>query len=288
LDKVSFGTPLSSIIREDFVLESDYVTQKASIEDALSHRTGMAAHDISYGGSIDTAQKLVRNLRNLPLSYEFRTKHVYCNTMFAAACHALETTTSKKFGDYLHDEIWEPLDMKDTSLSLEAAREIEKKRGVKLAVGYRWEEGQNDFVAEDYMIMPHLDGAGGVISNVLDYAKWLQMLIKKNPPLSEEMHRDIIYPRVIDSDTFEPFTGPDTYALGWGVQVYKGHKIIMHNGGLVAFGASVVYLPDKQIGITMMANTRDTSNRLLQILTMYLLDEILEIPVSERFDFEDR
>lgn len=46
---IKWDTPVSSILRDDFVLENDFVTTHATVEDILSHRTGMPRHDFSYG-----------------------------------------------------------------------------------------------------------------------------------------------------------------------------------------------------------------------------------------------
>ena len=75
--EVRWNTPISSLIRDDFVLENDYATTHTTIEDALSHRTGMPGHDFSYAGHKDghkaTPRDIVRSLRYLPMTAELRT-----------------------------------------------------------------------------------------------------------------------------------------------------------------------------------------------------------------------
>jgi CubicO group peptidase (beta-lactamase class C family) len=75
---VQWDTPISMLIRDDFILESEYATTHITIEDALSHRSGMPRHDFSYGAIYDgrrgRPRDIVRALRYLPLTAEPRTR----------------------------------------------------------------------------------------------------------------------------------------------------------------------------------------------------------------------
>jgi CubicO group peptidase (beta-lactamase class C family) len=119
--QVQWKTPISELIRDDFVLEDEYATSHITIEDALSHRTGMPRHDYSYGGFYDghkgTPRDLVRSLRYLPLTAEPRTRFQYCNMMFVVISHVIETLESTWLGDFLRKRIWKPLGMTSTARS---------------------------------------------------------------------------------------------------------------------------------------------------------------------------
>jgi CubicO group peptidase (beta-lactamase class C family) len=91
-------TRVSSLI--DFVVPDDYVTVHATLEDALSHRTGMPRHDLSYGGPNFTLQDMVHNLRYLPLTAEIRQKWQYCNMMFSVLSLIIEKLSGKWLGTF--------------------------------------------------------------------------------------------------------------------------------------------------------------------------------------------
>jgi CubicO group peptidase (beta-lactamase class C family) len=116
--EVQWNTPVSHLIRDDFVLEDEYATTHTTIEDILSHRSGLPRHELSYGGHYDGHNgrpvDVVRSLRYLPLTAEPRTKFQYCNLMFLVAAHVIESLTDTWLGDVLHEKIWKPLDMKST------------------------------------------------------------------------------------------------------------------------------------------------------------------------------
>jgi CubicO group peptidase (beta-lactamase class C family) len=110
---IQWSTPISELIRDDFVLENDYATTHTTIEDALSHRSGLPRHDFSYGKKT-TVKDTIRDLRYLPLTAEPRTTFQYCNIMFLVASHVVESLTGVWLGDFLKERIWEPLGMKST------------------------------------------------------------------------------------------------------------------------------------------------------------------------------
>lgn len=67
---ISWDTPLASIIPEDFVLdqttdEGVWATKRVTLEDALSHRTGMSRHDFVWINGDPTTWEIVRSLRHV-------------------------------------------------------------------------------------------------------------------------------------------------------------------------------------------------------------------------------
>jgi CubicO group peptidase (beta-lactamase class C family) len=100
--QIQWNTPINQLIRDDFVLENDYATNHTTIEDALSHRSGLPGHDCSLGGPGATVQSIVRSLRHLPINAEPRTKYQYCNAMFIVASHVIETVDLEAARDGLY------------------------------------------------------------------------------------------------------------------------------------------------------------------------------------------
>lgn len=75
--KDGWSTPISSIIRDDFVVGDEWTTAHLTLDDTVSHRTGIAPHDFAWrrtkGGITLTAAEIVKKLRALKLSAEPRT-----------------------------------------------------------------------------------------------------------------------------------------------------------------------------------------------------------------------
>ena len=131
-------------------------------------------------------------------------------------------------------------------------------------------------------------GAGSVISNVLDYTKWIKALINTSCPISKEGYKAMLASRSIleKGDDPLPFTGPQTYALGWITGTYQGYEFFTHGGGMEAFGAEVIFFPALKYGIVSLGNTATTSNAVEERLMWHLMDEKLDIPNEKRFDWK--
>lgn len=76
---LTWNTPVSELLKDEFVLADSVSTTTVTVEDILSHRSGMPRHDLSYMGKSsqdpDDAKSITNNLRNLPLSASVRTKY---------------------------------------------------------------------------------------------------------------------------------------------------------------------------------------------------------------------
>ncbi|KND87177.1 D-aminopeptidase [Tolypocladium ophioglossoides CBS 100239] len=282
-----WNTPISSIIRDDFVLQDEWATNHITLEDAVSHRTGMPRHDMtslrSVNGRPAVPRDIVRNLRNLPTTAEPRVKFQYCNLMFVTLSHVIETITGKWLGDVLKENIWSPLGMDSTYLDLDEALAAPNH----LARGYYWDEENEKYNEVRYMPVTEVSGAGAIFSNVLDYAKWVKSLLHKTGPLSESVYEDIRKPRFISGT---PSYGRDVplYGLAWDRFIYKGHVVYTHDGGMHAFGAEVFWLPEIKYGVVSFANTAVSSNAAEEALVLKLVDEKLGIKEEDRIDPEKK
>lgn len=259
-----------------------------TIEDALSHRTGMPRHDLIYGVSGDTPAAIVARLRSLPMTAQPRTAFQYCNLMYAVLTDFLETVTGLKLELLLQERFWDPLGMRSTSFTLTM-----DKSESKLARGYFWDSKVEEYFTEPYLDLMPISGAGATISTVNDYALWIKALLSAaNPglganhssPLTPAMFYDLVSPRTIISDphflsSTDPwaFTNPFLYALGWITMKVGRETIIAHQGSLTGFGTAVYLLPEHGFGIAMMGNTENTSNLAEGTLSSVLMKRKLGI-----------
>ncbi|KAK1251795.1 hypothetical protein MKX07_007274 [Trichoderma sp. CBMAI-0711] len=290
-----WSTPISSIIRDDFVLQDEWATNHVTLDDAVSHRTGMPRHDGSLRSVVDgdgngnsgsrptTPRDVVRNLRNLPLAAEPRQVSYYCNLMYATLSHVVETVTGKWLGQVLREVIWGPLGMDSTFFDLQSALDASEH----LASGYAWDYERGEYKEIPYMTLTEVSGAGSVISNVLDYAKWIQSLIQQTGPLSEEVHKDIRTPRAFWGGFPNKGYDLELYGLGWSRTLYKGHVVYTHSGGMHAYGTEVYWFPEAKYGVVVFGNTA-TCHVVEEVVGWKLIDDKLGVPEEDRFDYAEK
>ncbi|KAK0391674.1 hypothetical protein NLU13_1173 [Sarocladium strictum] len=281
---LGWKTQISAVIRDDFVLQDEWATAHLTLEDAASHRTGMTRHDQTIIWEPESPRGIVkhtvRNLRNLPIHIEPRTEFHYCNLFYTVLTHVIETLTGKRLGDVMKELIWEPLGMNSTYYDLDEARAAPEH----LSQGYAWHEDIQQLKPLAHIQTAALNGAGAMISNVIDYTKWLKCLINKTQPFSQAVHNEIRTPRIMGS--FETLSSDMTsYSLSWVRSTIHGRTVYLHSGSTLTHGALVYWFPDDNYGVTIFANS---VTPLRQILMYKLLEEKFNVPKDERVDVEAR
>lgn len=280
-------TPISSIIREDFVLQDDWVTLNATLEDAACHRTGMASHDygsfpLEIDGQPATVRAYVRNLRNLPMTDLLpRTQGHYCNPMYFTLGYVIEVLTGKPLGQVLKEMLWAPLGMDNTYSSNKDANESAHEH----AKSYVWNSEKGELEEKPLVEIGHAGGAGFVISNVLDYAKWVKCLLNEAEPLSKTVHSDIKRSRIIYNPTRNSLAGPVHYGLGWlDTDIHGGVTQFWHSGSTQTFSSNMFWMPSMKYGLSVIHNSFMDGGSIHGILMRRLVEDKLNIPLEKRLD----
>ncbi|KAJ6108657.1 beta-lactamase/transpeptidase-like protein [Penicillium sp. IBT 18751x] len=280
---LKWTSTLSSVIEDDFVLSDSSITSQVTFEDALSNRTGLSDNKFSFGPRSNSVKDAVRSLRHLPLAADLREKYLYSSYMFTAVSHAVETLIGSGLGDFMNERLWRPLGMKYTYWT---PQQVAADSETILAHGYAWDAATESFNEQPVPDFPAVSGAGAMISNVIDYTKWLRCMMNKSSPLSRAAHETLIEPRIHFTEAGNnPFPPPHAYALGWTIDTYRGHRVIWHGGSWTGFGSVMMYVPDLQWGLVMMGNTTGTSNCVQISLFMDMLDGLVGTPSHERVNW---
>jgi CubicO group peptidase (beta-lactamase class C family) len=273
---------MATIIPGDFVLSEPTRTAQVTLEDCLSHRTGLPRHEMSTGkGGENILRQITRNLRNLPMHNSLREEHEYCNQMFFAASYALEVMTGKPLAAFIKEALWHPLDMQHTYGGLRDAR----KAGGSIAQGYSWSKFASDpdwkhaaLIKESALDAPERSGAGFIISTAEDYAKWMRALLQPSTgPLSYDIVKNVWTPRSIlppNDPANIPFNGILTYGLGWFISTYKSHLVYWHSGEIDGYGSLVMLVPSLEFGVSFLSNGQ-TAHTSLRGLAVDLIDALL-------------
>ncbi|CAK4030842.1 Hypothetical predicted protein [Lecanosticta acicola] len=285
---------MSALLPGDFVMNEESYTRDVTVEDILSHRSGLPSHDNSYlsprATHPDTAKTVTQNLRNLPLAAPIRTKYMYCNMMLTVATHLIEELTSTTFESFLHTRVFSKLGMNSTHLQPGAAI----KAGLKdrMSTPYAWDERSKAFIALPYEEGPEMQGAGGIITSVNDYALWIRELIHhEGTVISEDLYNGILRPRILENpdatdEDLPPFSSWEAYATGFETYFYRGYRIVRHDGLIGGFGTTHFFVPAIKFGGAIFANSGETGNSAAVLLMRELVDEALGIPEDQRSDWK--
>ncbi|KAI1862740.1 uncharacterized protein JN550_010077 [Neoarthrinium moseri] len=277
LKKDKWATKIKSILATDFELEDEYATSNVTIEDALSHRSGMESADLIYGTWMGNDPKgIVQALKHLgPLNKQFRTTWQYNNLMYSVVGDLLKSITGVETGVLLKKLLWNPLYMNSTFWAL---KDIPDAQRQDLARGYYWvagppglPESEGYHVPEPYIDFAGIAPAGATISSVIDYGKWIKELLRvsaKDPKLSDngcvltpELFSELTAPRSIMEASIggshHKHLNLSAYGLGWIIQPPLAgidHPIVSHSGGLNGFKTQLFLLPNDDFGCVCMGN----------------------------------
>jgi CubicO group peptidase (beta-lactamase class C family) len=264
----------------DVRLHDPVVTDRVSVVDLLSHRSGLPRHDLAWVGHPDLSRaELVRRLRFLPLSKDLRQAFQYCNLGYLVAGHAVEVLTGVPWEDYLRTSLLTPLGMDRSNLSVgdmeadpDHATAYERRRGAVVRVPQR--------------PVTAMAPAGAINSCASDMARWLLAQLNggeldgKAVMSADTVARQHAPYIVLPDDQTFPASTRHAYGLGWLIGRYRDHRLFEHAGGIDGFQTECMLLPDHGIGVAVLTNT--SSSAMAPVVAYRVLDELLGL---EPFDW---
>lgn len=235
----------------------------------------------------DDARSITRNMRNLPIAAPIRSKYMYSDMMYTALTLLVESKTGQRFGDYLQERFFGPLQMTSTNLQPGTAKD--KGLGPRMATAYCWDRENKSFKAFDNPDRPEGQGAGSVITSVNDYIKWVKALMLHESPVTENMYNELIRSRSFlevehNEKWLGPFTSQTTAGAGLEMFYYRGYLVVGHNGLVQGFASRHFFLPQFKFGVVIFANS-SSAGRIIEIISRELIDAALAVPVAERHDW---
>ncbi len=245
-----------------------------NISHLLSHQTGIVRN--AYDKRIESgrsAKQTRRALSQLDILCEPGTCHTYQNVAYDAASEIVEQQTGLPYKSVLKTQVFDPLDMKTASVTLEG-----------LTSSKNWARPHGRFGQAITRVKPtyyRVPAAAGVNSSVRDLAKWMTAQFPGSQKIPAErlsaMQTPVVQTRSEQRFLNRRFAGLQNahYGLGWRVYDYQGHKVIGHRGGVEGYRALVLFDPEKQAGIAMMWNSPHTRPIGLQL---EFLDQLYSLP----------
>jgi CubicO group peptidase (beta-lactamase class C family) len=168
-------------------------------------------------------EQVIGRFKNKPLEFKPGTRYEYSNSGYVLLSYIIEKVSGKKYKDFLADNIFKPLGMKNTGY--DDTTPIIKNR----ASGYSIMS--NTLTNADFFDRSNLQGADGLYSTVNDLYIWDRALYTEKIASKKTLER-----------IFTPYPPADTYGYGWTVSPDE----TSHNGRMDGFYTCIYRkLPDK-------------------------------------------
>jgi CubicO group peptidase (beta-lactamase class C family) len=266
-----------------FHLSDPLADREVTLRDLVCHRTGLASHDLLWYRSPLSPEEIVRRAGLLPLDRPFRTTFQYQSTMVSAAGLAAASAADQPWQDLVQKRLFAPLGMAASCFTTTAAA----KAGDR-AAGHRLNRiGRPEVV--DYYPEEVPDPAGSIQSTARDLSKWAifqlgdgrwgDKRIVSAANLAETHTPQMIgRPEGLERD-LHPDTVQMSYGMGWVLQDYRGVGLCSHAGAIDGFRVHITLIPDKKIGIVLLANLQ--YSRMNLALSNKLVDLLLGLPPKD-------
>lgn len=259
----------------EFRLWDDYATYHINMIDLVTHRSGLPRHDLVWYNSPITREEIIGRLEYLEPTAELRSRFQYNNLMFVTAGYIVGQITGSTWEEFVQSEILDPLEMDRSNFSVKVSEQDDNH-----ARPYRL-NSDGEIELTDFRNLDQVGPAGSINSCVEDMCQWLRLQLGRGEYdgfriISEEQMINMHAPHVVSNMTV-PYDelSEALYGLGWGVQMYRGHKIVWHDGGIDGFYTKVALLPEDNLGIVAFVNL--PGNQVIDAMLYYIADKFLEL-----------
>jgi CubicO group peptidase (beta-lactamase class C family) len=281
-----------------FQMYDSYATGEMTVRDLLVHRSGLGLGEgdlMLFPRTNRSRQEVVEALRYLKPARSFRGGYAYDNVLYVVAGRLLENVAAQSWESFIRDRLFKPLGMKDAMASYEglAAPRTNFAWPHVRQGGPNWAIGGEVVALDAIMPVENVAApAGAILASAQDLTKWLNAQLAHGAIagdkrlFSEAANAALWNPEtLIPTQTPPPgplaVTAPQfhSYALGYDVRDYRGHKIVSHGGGWIGGISTIVMIPDLNVGFAVMTNSMEVAA--LHAIELHLLDHYLGLPATD-------
>lgn len=192
-------------------------------------------------------------------------RHSYSNTGYAILASVIERVTGKSFTQFLHENIFEPLGMRNTFTSVEMLDTTFLNNNLAKGHHRAWRRFRlNTSVVHDKVL-----GDKGIHSNMEDLYKWDQALYAG----------DIVSKATLEQ-AYQPLTFSNRrslpYGFGFRIGNRNGEKYVYHHGLWEGFRTSLIRHIERGDAIVLLNNTNQRVNSQIIRQIQNILDEPVE------------
>lgn len=262
-----------------FQFYNDKMNNLITIEDLLSHKSGIGSH----GSSVtmfpeDNKLKTVQRLKYLKPQAEIKNSWVYSNIGYTLAGTIAEQVTGNSWENNVKEKLFFPLDMKHTFTSIEAMKQTNN-----FSFGYARYKGTTEQTAFQnyYSISP----AGAIKSSVNDLSNWIRVWLNKGILNDKQVIPEnyIKAASRLQNIKHNPKYEEGSFlwgeGFGWRLRAWEGHYRMRHGGNTNGFSTAMDLFPIDNIGIVVLTNQKNSY--LPYAVSDYISRKLFDLPEIE-------
>src|SRR5262252_3377237 len=278
--RLDWKEPVRDYIPE-FRLHDAVATDRITVRDLLCHHSGLPRHDWIWLPGDLLATQMLAAIRYLEPSDDIRNTFQYSNLGCLVASMVAECVSGQSWGEFTR-ALTDKLHM-DVTFTVE-----ELAAAVDAAVPYAME---GDTRLRSKLWPVSVTAAGGMSTSIASFANWLGFHLGKgefegqrllSPGLIQELQK----PRVhVGTPEFAEYSDVH-YGLGFRSHRYRGERVVWHGGGFTGTNTLMTMLPDRGVGVAVLANIGMVPLFAPHILANYVFDRLCAqepVPWLNRF-----
>ncbi|MGK0447970.1 MAG: CubicO group peptidase (beta-lactamase class C family) [Polaribacter sp.] len=256
--KLNFTDPISKFIPE---YPKDIANQ-VTIHHLLTHTSGIELDNyIPFNTDVSNAESMSDLLKaqikhidsmndNRRKNFKVLDSYDYSNENFALLGAIIERASKKTYTNYLEDNIFQPLKMKNTYASISKVN-----RNKNIAFGYTDRNLEGDYVngnrrKSDKMIPNFIDPFGGIYSNSKDLYNFFKS-INNGKVISKKMQKLLQKKHV---KIFEWNEEIQYYGYGFNITKRGQIEVMGHSGVVSGMGSRFEYYPKQDYYVIVLSN----------------------------------
>jgi CubicO group peptidase (beta-lactamase class C family) len=275
--KLDWDKPIFNYLPE-FVGYDPYMTRWMTERDLLAQRTGWPAFT---GDQLDSfgydRAEILRRLRFFKPRYSLREVAQYSNPGFFVAGEVAARCAKQSWNDLVEQRLFKPLQMSRSGTVIKALQDPNATAAHALVNG--------KIVVVEPSELDVTGAASSGTSTAADMSKLMLMFVNrgsyngksilKPETIAEVFKRSMV--SGIDFTDLPPISDATGfyYGLGVGSYDYAGHQVIEKGGALAGVRTIIVFVPDKNAGIVVLANLNLTA--FPEAVRAYFLNQLLGI-----------
>lgn len=193
-------------------------------------------------------------------------EYVYSNIAYTLIGHLMERFTGNAFRTYIDQNVFQPLDMKDTAFHPRPDMDE------RLAIPYTYSTSTGKH-APAIRLNANVWPAGIVYGAVLDQGRWLAANLnggayRDHRLIAETTHDKMLEPQYKDfKGRIQQFWLPDESNIGltWWVAKRDGDRFFAHSGSVPGYTAFLAGNRDRRIGVAMLSNGNQSHTHLAKL-----------------------
>lgn len=227
-----------------FRMQDPETDKKITINDLLSHRSGLPRTDTILAANTLSAEDMIWNITRAKPTAKLGEKWQYQNIMFVAAGEIEKKVYGNPWSELVHDRIFTPLGMKRSNTTVE-----ETLKDADHSLGYDATPAMKELPMRS---IETAAPAGAINSSAREMAEWIRFLLRKGEVngtklVSQENYDEIFKPH-------QAIGNGNSYGYGWMIRDWNGHKVFEHGGNIDGFNAQVAFMPDQNVGFVILTN----------------------------------